>query len=289
MGVILPFTRQAISAFGLEKVHVELRQLPVDLLQSGQFKRRRRYSGKELDELAASMEQSGTNITPVIVRPAARGRFEILSGERRWRAALKAGLDSLQCMVGAYSDTQAKYISHVDNLQREALSPLEEADCYAEYGGYTHQEIADFFGKSRGHVTNYLRLLDLDIQVKDALQDGRLSFAHARPLCGVDTSTQRRFLAMALKNGWSARQIQNALAKHSQREADLKEKRRTYLDELQQDPDLKRLQRLVSDRTGAPCLIQRTPEGSWRIAFQSGTAEEFSGLLRQLGVDAAEM
>lgn len=289
MGVVLPFTQRAISAFGLERVKVELQMLPVDLLTAGRFKKRRRFTEKTLRDLAASLQQSGTNITPVIVRPGARGRYEILSGERRWRAALQAGLDSLQCLVGGYSDSQAKYIALVDNLQREELTPLEEAECYAEYGGYTHQDIADFFGKSRGHVTNYLRLLELDVQVKDALQDGRLSFAQARPLCGTETAVQRSFLALALKNGWSARQIQSALAKHAQREAELREKRRAYLDDLQQDPDLRRLQRLVSERTGTPCLIQKTPDGAWRMAFQSSTADEFSGLLQKLGIETSEV
>ncbi|MGE8065148.1 ParB/RepB/Spo0J family partition protein [Pseudomonas sp. NPDC089569] len=269
------------ATLGINKVKTELRQVPVDLIRPGIWQQRTYFAEQALIELASSMKQSGGNITPIVLAPNHDGSYSIISGERRWRAAQMNGDDTLKALVGGYNFEQATYIAAAENLQREDLNPIEEATSYLalkQHTGLLDEEIAAHFGKSRSHVSNYIRLLSLDFQVKDALIHGRLSFSQARPLCTLQHHSQQRNIALeALQKDWSARQISDAVSKIISKPK-VKVSVRT-------DADIKRLERAISEATGHPCKVLKSPKGEWQIALQPGGDDQFIGLLEKLGVE----
>ena len=162
------------------------RRVPIELIRPGAFQPRRRFAEAELDALAQSIREKGV-LQPLLVRPVAEddAAFELVAGERRWRAAQRVGLHEVPVIVRALADSEALEIALVENLQREDLSPLEEAEAYsrlmAEFGR-TQASLAEAVGKSRSHVANTLRLLSLPTPVRQRLDEGELSAGHARAL-----------------------------------------------------------------------------------------------------------
>src|ERR1700756_4982819 len=164
------------------------RRVPIELIRPGVFQPRRRFAEAELDALAQSIREKGI-LPPLLVRPLAGGEagFELGAGERRWRAAQRLGLHEVPVIVRSITDSEALEIALVENLQRENLSPLEEAEAYSrlmEEFGRTQASLADAVGKSRSHVANTVRLLSLPAPVRDRLDEGELSAGHARALLG---------------------------------------------------------------------------------------------------------
>ena len=247
--------RDVLSAtrFDIRAVNKVFKQIPVDQMKPGIYQTRRNFNKKALKELQASLEATGTNITPLIVRPLkyAEG-FEIICGERRWRAAQAIGLTTLLCCVGDYNDAQAMYLSGADNIQREDLNPLEEAESYELMvdAGMTQQEVAEEIGKSRPHVTNYLSLLKLPLSVRDMIARGELSFAQARPLCSLKPAQQINLAKEAVANRWPSEKIQRKAS-----EAQEKSKRPQRGAEGVADVNIERLRDLVSDQTGYPLSL----------------------------------
>ncbi|WGK63383.1 ParB/RepB/Spo0J family partition protein (plasmid) [Halopseudomonas sp. SMJS2] len=263
-------------------VDVSLQTLSVDQLKPGLYQHRRSFPKEALYELAHSLRKAGRNAIPLIVRPSLDSTgFVIIAGERRWRAAQIAGLHDLICMVGRYSDTQSRFIAAAENLQRESLNPIDEASAYAEMSGtgLSHVEIASEVGKSRAHVSNYLRLLSLAFAVREFIAAGKLTASQARPLCALASANSQVEIARnAVKNEWTVKRIATEVAK-------LKNKApapRTSIPS--NDVDVKRLTELISTTTGYPCIIQQTDEGRWRVGFSMSSSDELEGLLNRLGI-----
>ena len=233
-------------------------------------------------ELAHSLRKAGRNAVPLIVRPAFDGPgFVIISGERRWRAAQIAGIHDLTCIVGRYTETQARFIAAAENLQRESLNPIDEAAAYAEMAGtgLSHEEIASEVGKSRAHISNYLRLLSLAFAVREFVASGKLTASQARPLCALTSANlQVQIARNAVQNQWTVKRIAAEVSKLQNKAPPPK----TSIPST--DVDVKRLTELISTTTGYPCVIQRSDEGRWRVGFSMSSAEELEGLLNRLGI-----
>lgn len=272
------------TRFDIRTVNTEFKQIPIELMKPGMYQTRRNFKPKGMKELAASLETTGYNFNPLIIRPLrfADG-YEIICGERRWRAAQLIGLTSLLCCIGDYSDQQAMYLSGADNIQREDINPLEEAQSYdlLLQSGMTQQDVADEIGKSRSHVANHLRLLSLPLSVRDMIGHEQLSFAQARPLCSLSLpGLQINIAREAVAKGWSSKKIEGEVSK-----AQEMRKRPKRNSESVEDVDIKRLREQVAVQTGYPCAIVKTDKGGWQIGFNAGTTEEFQGILDRLGVN----
>ncbi|ELQ8317787.1 ParB/RepB/Spo0J family partition protein [Pseudomonas aeruginosa] len=278
----------AATRFDIRSVPQAFKHLPVELLRPGMFQTRRNFKPRALRELAASLETAGSNITPLIVRPLKHAEgYEIIGGERRWRAAQLIGMPTLLCCIGNFSDEQAMYLSAVDNIQREGINPIEEAESYnlLLLSGMSHKEVADDIGKSRTHVTNYTRLLSLPLAVRDMLGDERLSYAQARPLCSLSSPGLQANLAReAVQKKWSSKRIEAEVSK-------LKAHRRLAIPKPihGEDVDVKRLRDLVAEQTGYPCVIVKTESGGWQLGLHAGSADEFQGILERLGVNTDQL
>ena len=179
------------------------------------------------------------------------------------------------------------FIAAVENLQRKDLNPLDEARSYQTFiteMKLTHDEVAKQIGKSRPHVTSYLRLLSLDIRVRDAIETGRLTYGQARPLCSLGSlQAQRAICEKAIRLGWSVKRINEEVSK-------VLDKPKPIARLSDSDVDLRRLERAVSEATGLECVVKRSAQGQWQIGFNAGNSDSFQGLLERIGVvtDEAE-
>jgi len=273
---------ELLDPLGIENVPTALMEISVDQLFPGIWQRRKTLNEASLDDLADSMQTAGTNVVPLVVVARRGGGYSIIAGERRWRAAQRIQMATLKCEVGAYSSRQALFISAVENLQREDFNPIEEAESYkalVEEFNIPHDAIARQVGKSRTHVTNYLRLLRLDIRVRDALISKRLSFGQARPLCSLTyKADQRKIAEKAIRSEWSVKKIESVV------DAVLnKPKAVARLSDA--DADLRRLERSISETVGLDCVVRKSPKGQWQLGFIAPESDSFTGLLERLGIE----
>ncbi len=254
-----------------------VRQVPIDLLGPSPYQPRRAVHEDTLRELAESIRARGI-LQPLLVRPDAadKARFQIIAGERRWRAAALAGLHEVPVLVRPLTDLEAMAAALVENLQREDLNAIEEAEGYrrlVEEFGMTHEALAELVGKSRPHLTNTLRLLNLPESVKQAVRNGAISAGHARALLGLNAPEAA--LAEVIDQGLSVRQTE-ALAQRKPRESEPKVK----------DPDLIALEREMSEELGlAVEIATRGDAGSVRIHYR--TLEQLDVVLLRLRGAAA--
>jgi len=191
-----------------------VREIPVDEIRPRPGQPRRTFREESLQELAASMREHGV-VQPLIVRKVAGGGYELVAGERRWRAARLAGMRTVPAIVRPLSDAQALEVSLIENLQREDLNPLEEAEAYRqlmEIVGLTQEQLAERVGKSRSHIANMLRLLSLPDEVKEYVSRGTLSMGHARALLSLPSAAAQIALARKVaRQGLSVRQVEAAV------------------------------------------------------------------------------
>ena len=256
-----------------------LRELPVDLLQRGRYQPRIDMDAEALEELAASIRSQGV-VQPIVVRPIDDGsRFEIIAGERRWRAAQIAGLDTIPAVIREVPDQAAIAIALIENIQREDLNPIEEAHALrrliAEFD-MTHQQAADAVGRSRAAVSNLLRLLDLAPEVKTLLEHGDLEMGHARALLALAAETQVPTARQVVSKGLSVRETEQ-LVRRVQTGADGESGRVKTA-----DPDTRRLQDDLSERLGAAVRIQHGASGKGRLVIQYNTLDELDGILAHI-------
>jgi len=184
--------------------------LPVDIIERGRFQPRRDFNAESLQELADSIAAQGV-VQPIVVRPLAEGRYEIIAGERRWRAAQQAGLSDIPVVVRDVTDKTAMAMGLIENIQREDLNPLEESTALQRLLNefeLTHQQIAQAVGKSRTTVTNLLRLLDLNEDVKSYIEQGSLEMGHARALLGLKGQIQSETAKKVAARGLSVRETE---------------------------------------------------------------------------------
>lgn len=191
-----------------------LLELPIEQLRRGIYQPRTCFEANELEELAQSIRQAGL-LQPIVVRPLSEtAGYEIIAGERRWRAAQLAGLDTVPCLVNQFSDEQALEATTIENISRVDLNPIEEARAYQRFideFGYVHEEIAAAVGKSRAKITNMLRLLNLSDNVQTLLMDGRLSEGHGKLLAALPAQYQQQLAQTCVKQQWSVRQLERAI------------------------------------------------------------------------------
>jgi ParB family chromosome partitioning protein len=184
-------------------------ELPVEAIKANHNQPRRRFDDADIEELAASIREKGV-LQPILVRPAVfAGEYEIVAGERRWRAATRSGLRTIPALVRSLSDAEVLELAIIENVQRVDLSPIEEAEGYRaliDRFGRTQAEVAQVVGKSRVHVANSLRLLQLPEPVKDMVREGRLTAGHARPLIGAPDA--ERLAAEVAERGLTVRQAE---------------------------------------------------------------------------------
>ena len=251
--------------------------LPIDQLQPGRYQPRKRMDPESLAELAGSIKAQGL-MQPILVRPLEAGRYEIVAGERRWRAARMAGLTSVPALVREVPDRSALAMALIENLQREDLNPLEEAagvKRLIEEFGMTHVEAAEALGRSRVAVTNALRLLDLAPPVQELVREGKLDMGHARALLTLPAVKQVEIAREAVAKQLSVRQVEALVAGLSRRPAAQAASK--------VDRDVARLEEEVSQRLGTTVKIQSGPKpGSGKLMIQYSTLDQLDALLRKL-------
>lgn len=256
----------------------QLRHLPIDLIQRGKYQPRTDMHEEALQELANSIKAQGV-MQPIVVRPIPGERFEIIAGERRWRATQLAGLDSIPAVIRLVSDESAVAMALIENIQRENLNPIEEAMALKrlqEEFRLTQQEVADAVGKSRTTVTNLLRLMSLNTDVRTMLERGDLEMGHARALLGLNGEAQSEAAKIVTGKGFSVRQTE-ALVRRLLNEAD-----RPPAQPEREDPDIRRLQDDLSERIGARVEIRHTPRGSGQVTLRYNSLDELDGILAHI-------
>ncbi len=250
--------------------------LAVGALQPGKYQPRTRMDPGSLEELAASIKAQGL-IQPISVRPVTGGRYEIIAGERRWRAAQIAGLTEVPVLIRDIPDDAALAMSLIENIQREDLNPLEEAagiQRLIDEFQMTHQQAADAVGRSRPAATNLLRLLLLAKPAQDMLMAGDIEMGHARALLPLSKSEQGRIAALVADKGFSVRETERLVARELNPPASAVK--------TKPDRDLLRLEGDLSDRLGATVKISANRKGVGSLTIRFGSLDQLDGLLARL-------
>jgi len=263
----------------------ELARLPLDLLQRGKYQPRIDMREESLAELADSIRAQGV-VQPIVVRPlaapaaGASQRYEIIAGERRWRAAQMAGLADVPAVIRSVPDEAAVAMSLIENIQRENLNPLEEAralDRLIKEFELTHQEAADAVGRSRAAVSNLLRLLELPDEVKGLVEQRALEMGHARALLGLQTRRQQAEVgALVAKKGLSVRETEALVKRLLARPAGAGEEGR---ESPRKDPDIARLESDLAEKLGAKVEVRHAASGKGRVVISYHSLDELDGIL----------
>lgn len=251
--------------------------LPIESLQRGQYQPRQTFDERALHDLAQSILTQGL-IEPLVVREIAPFCYEIIAGERRWRAAMIAGLADIPCLIGTYTDQQTAAVTLIENIQRQDLNLLEEASGYQRLHDEFHfsqDEISTLVGKSRSHIANILRLLTLCASVQQRLHARQLSLGHARMLVGLTIQQQEALAKQVHEQGWSVRRLEEEVRSNKH-----------PIDEPQppKDRDIAYLQSQLAEQMGTPVqIITDNEHGGWlKIKFFDN--DTLAGLLERMGL-----
>jgi ParB family transcriptional regulator, chromosome partitioning protein len=256
-----------------------LQTLAIDRLRPGKYQPRTRMDETSLDELAQSIREHGV-MQPVLVRPVEHGRFEIIAGERRWRAAQRAGLSEVPALIKAVPDQAALALSLIENIQREDLNPIEQANGLqrlVDEFGLTHDAVAKAIGRSRSAVTNLLRLRDLAKPVQEYVMGGKLDMGHARALLVLTAGAQTAAAARVVAQGLSVRETER-LVHHLAHPGKARAKRGAK----PADPDTARLAETLSEALGASVTIEARKGGAGRLVIAYASLEELDGIIAKL-------
>ena len=256
----------------------QLRILPVDLIQRGRYQPRLKLDESALAELAASIRSQGV-VQPVVVRAIGDGkRFELIAGERRWRAAQLAGLGEIPAVVRVIADREVMAVALIENIQREQLNPIEEAlalqRLLTEFE-MTHQALSEAVGRSRAAVTNLLRLLELGDAARELLQQGGLEMGHARALLGLGGDAQAAVADRVAREGLSVRateQLVRTLSAPGTRKGPVPRK----------DPNIQQLETELAERLGAAVSLEVGRKGAGRLVISYSSLDELDGILAHL-------
>lgn len=254
-----------------------LQQLPVEFLQRGQYQPRRDLNPEALQELANSIAAQGV-MQPIVVRPVGDNRYEIIAGERRWRATQQAGLDSIPAIVRNVSDQATIAMALIENIQREDLNAMEESLALLRLQdefSLTQQQVADAVGKSRSAVTNLMRLASLEQAVQQQLERGELELGHAKCLLGLEGNAQISAARTVAANAMTVRQTEALIKK-------LQNPSTPSTNSVTTNPDIARLQEELSEKLGASVNIQHSVKGSGKLIFKYNTVDELDGILAHL-------
>ncbi|MBE0377119.1 ParB/RepB/Spo0J family partition protein [Pseudoalteromonas prydzensis] len=260
----------------------ELQKLPIEFLHSGKYQPRKDMSEEALEELASSIRSQGI-IQPIVVRPVAKDSYEIIAGERRWRAAQIAKLDVVPCIIKDVPDEAAVAIALIENIQREDLNAMEEAvalHCLLTEFELTHQQVADAVGKSRTTVTNLLRLNNLNDDVKILLEHGDIEMGHARCLLALEGEAQSDAARLAVAKALTVRETEK-LVRSILEPAPKKEI-------VEKDPDVKQLEQQLADNLGAKVEINYNKKGKGNLVISYTNLEELDGILSRINAENFE-
>lgn len=271
-------TANATTDTASDADRADYRSLGVDLIEPGRYQPRQDMKSDSLADLADSIRAQGV-VQPIIVRPlAAGGRYEIIAGERRWRAAQLAGLAEVPVIVRRVDDESAMSMALIENIQRESLNPLEEAQALhrlVNEFGMTHQRVAEAVGRSRAAVSNLLRLLDLSPEVKRLLAAGALEMGHARALLGIGGALQKQAAERIASRGLSVREAEH-LVRRLQEAGDGRRTPRRV------DPDVARLETDLSERLGARVALKHGAGGAGSLTIRYNSLDELEGILEHI-------
>ncbi len=262
-----------------------IHQLSIEKIGPGPFQPRRTIREEQLKELALSIEEQGI-IQPIVVRERAvvdsqtGVRFEIIAGERRWRAAQLANLGAVPAVIRTMSDASAVAVALIENIQRENLNPLEEAKAFQkliiEYE-MTHQEVANAVGRARASITNTLRLLDLSSSVQALLNEAKINMGHARTLLSLtDSSMQLEVANLIIEKKLSVRDTESLVRSILEGANKPKTKKQP------EDPDIKRLESSLTQKLGAKVFIKHAKSGKGRLVIAYNSSDELQGILDRI-------
>lgn len=255
----------------------KLKNVPIDLLSRGQYQPRTRMDKEALDELSRSIAARGI-VQPIVVRPLRDGSYEIIAGERRWRAAQLAGLDEVPVIVREIPDEDALVTALIENIQREDLNPIEEAagiKRLLDEFGLTHEQAATGVGRSRSTVTNLLRLLALGAGARALLEQGQLEMGHARALLTLSKGDQDALAEQIASRGLSVRQAE-ALARARQQKQGTKKIKETAI-----NSDIRELQEKLSEKLGSRVTVKDS-QGKGKIIIEYHSLDELDGILDRI-------
>jgi ParB family chromosome partitioning protein len=255
----------------------ELRTLTIQSIQPGRYQPRHAMDPERLDELAASIRAQGV-IQPIVVREIAKDRYELIAGERRWRAAQKAGLTEIPALVKAVPDQAVVAMALIENIQRENLSPLEEAQALSrliDEFHLTHQETADAVGRSRAAVSNLLRLLELPAEIKRLLDERKLDMGHARALATLPEARATALALEAAEQGWSVRELEEAARRAESTKSRAKKPG-------PRDPNIAALERDLAEKLATRVVIAHAKSGRGKLVIHYHSIDELDGILERV-------
>lgn len=273
---------EAVQSSDLDQ-NEQLKYVPVELIQRGKYQPRRDINQEALEELSASIKAQGV-MQPIVIRPISSSKYEIIAGERRWRASQLAGLDKIPAVIRHVPDEAAIAMALIENIQREDLNPLEEAIALKRLQDefeLTHQQVAEAVGKSRTAVTNLLRLISLDDEVKKLLEHGDIEMGHARAMLSLDNNKQRAIASEVVAKSLSVRQAE-ALVRRT-----LEELNKPKDQEVLHNPDLAKLEEGISEKVGVPVMLQHSAKGKGKLILKYNNLDELDGILHHLGYEAS--
>lgn len=268
---------QPTSTTVSENTKSGLQTIAVDLIQRGTYQPRVHFEPEALQELADSIKEQGV-IQPVVVRPKVSGGYELIAGERRWRASQLAGLSEIPAVVKELNDQAAAAVSLIENIQREDLNPLEESRALQrliDEFDMTHQQVAEAVSRSRTSVTNLLRLRDLNEDVKILVDERQLDMGHARALLSLTGTEQSQIAKRVADKGLSVRETEQLV----RRLLDPKPKPAPV---NKADPDVKRLVDELSERLGASIDLQHKSNGKGKLVISYSSLDELDGILSKI-------
>ncbi len=261
-----------------------LTEIPIEQIGPGPFQPRKQIDESQLNELAQSIKAQGV-IQPIVVRERAIAdshtgvRFEIIAGERRWRATQIAGLENIPAVVRTIADSEAVAVALIENIQRENLNPLEEANAFQrliiEYE-MSHQEVANSVGRARASITNALRLLDLPSSVQDLVNKKMLSMGHARALLSIQNRDMQLEVAnLIVEKGLSVREAEGLIRK-------IVDKKKLNQQKTAVDPDIQRLENDLTNRLGAKVSVKHKKSGGGILSIKYSSPDELEGILSKI-------
>jgi ParB family chromosome partitioning protein len=262
---------------GARPVDGDLRALPVDIIQRGKYQPRIDMHPESLQELADSIREQGV-VQPIVVRGIGEGRYEIIAGERRWRAAQQAGLHEIPAVIRDVDDRSAIAIALIENIQREDLNPLEEARALKrliDEFEVTHEEAAQAVGRSRAAVSNLLRLLDLEDAVKQMVERGELEMGHARALLALGGAKQLKAAQQVIAQGLTVRATERLVQQ-------LQQPKTPRPVAPSKDPDIQRLETRLADTLGASVVIRHGQAGKGKLEIGYNSLDELDGILEHI-------
>ncbi|PCJ32240.1 MAG: chromosome partitioning protein ParB [Gammaproteobacteria bacterium] len=261
-----------------ESLNDSLQYFSLDMIQPGKYQPRVDMSEESLDELAASIKAQGI-VQPIVVRPIGGGRYEIIAGERRWRASKIAGLTELPALIRDVTDREAIAMALIENIQRENLNPMEEANALfrlREEFSMTHQEAAEAVGRSRASVSNLLRLRNLNDDVKRLVENGDLEMGHARALLALEGEAQSEAADNIVEKGLSVRETEQLIRRLIK---PVKEKAK------QSDAlagELNKLEQLISEKLGDRFTVKHTASGKGKLVIDYSDVADLRDIIKRI-------